>query len=481
MKYNLLEERWIPVLYHDGTWKRVGIQKALEDAARIRQIAASNPMDRVAILRFLLALLYWSRGNPPALQEKDGIAAGGGFPAEWFEKLVQWEDCFNLLGDGKRFYQNRAYSEHTPEHTTNYLIHEVPSGTNKWHFRHATDMVEGLCPSCCALGLVRLPAFATSGGKGMSLSTGKSPGINAKPPLYVIPVGRSLASTLVHSWHPAELGTPEWETPGNKLPLKGEVPLLTGLTWLPRSVWLGDPEAPESVCASCGRGDRLIRRCVFDGKGSSKAEARIWRDPHVIYDAGKDGRASCLQSGDALGATEAAASEWSKRLAAILRARHLSSEGTLWIVGFATVKNDKYLEATEYLVRRSGQSQKDDELIAVLERWQKEGANLVRRIRPRSSSRKHVEIRPAIDAIRPDVEARVSAGTRELLTGDNSAWEHAAREYRHLAKALSKSLSPGLTTHAVKRRNEIAQTRPDMRPKPPAIRHNPKDKKGSGQ
>ncbi len=47
MNYNLLDEKWIPVLYRDGTWDRVGVRKALEDAARIRQIAASNPMDRL--------------------------------------------------------------------------------------------------------------------------------------------------------------------------------------------------------------------------------------------------------------------------------------------------------------------------------------------------------------------------------------------------------------------------------------------------
>ncbi len=55
MQYNLLNEEWIPVLYHKGEWKRVGIIKALQEAGQIRQIAASNPMDRVAVLRFLLA------------------------------------------------------------------------------------------------------------------------------------------------------------------------------------------------------------------------------------------------------------------------------------------------------------------------------------------------------------------------------------------------------------------------------------------
>ena len=32
MNYNLLDEEWIPVLYHDGQWKRLGIRKVLEDA-----------------------------------------------------------------------------------------------------------------------------------------------------------------------------------------------------------------------------------------------------------------------------------------------------------------------------------------------------------------------------------------------------------------------------------------------------------------
>ena len=50
MNFNLIDEPWIPVLYHDGTWKRIGIRKALEDAGKIRQIAASNPTDRVAQL-----------------------------------------------------------------------------------------------------------------------------------------------------------------------------------------------------------------------------------------------------------------------------------------------------------------------------------------------------------------------------------------------------------------------------------------------
>jgi CRISPR type I-E-associated protein CasA/Cse1 len=188
VEYNLLEEKWIPVLWKKGISDRVGIIEALTQAGRIRQIAASNPMDRVAILRFLLALLYWCK-DPP--DDKDSVSS---FSSDWFKKLGDNKDCFNLLGDGKRFYQCNAKSGKQGKLSANYLMQEVPTGTNSWHFRHSTDKRDGLCPACCAAGLLRLPLFATSGGRG------KPPGVNQKPPVYVVPVGSSLAETLRLSW-----------------------------------------------------------------------------------------------------------------------------------------------------------------------------------------------------------------------------------------------------------------------------------------
>jgi len=106
--YNLIDEEWIPVLYQNGDYKLVGILTALTDAHKIRQIAASNPMDRVSLLRFLLAVLYWCRGNP-----KEEDKNNKQFPAEWFEKLKQHKhkEYFNLLGDGKRFYQEEGKNQ----------------------------------------------------------------------------------------------------------------------------------------------------------------------------------------------------------------------------------------------------------------------------------------------------------------------------------------------------------------------------------
>lgn len=73
--FNLLESPWIPVLWRDGCVGRVGIRCALTEAGRIRQIAASNPMDNVALLRFLLAVLMWCKSE---LDAKFGTVNGVG-------------------------------------------------------------------------------------------------------------------------------------------------------------------------------------------------------------------------------------------------------------------------------------------------------------------------------------------------------------------------------------------------------------------
>src|SRR3972149_4041641 len=449
MNYNLLEEKWIPVLWKDGNISSVGIIEALTQAGRIRQIAASTPMDRVAVLRFLLALLYWCKGSPP-----DNIT-NDSFPADWFQKLHDNRDCFNILGKGKRFYQCMPDTDN--KLSVNYLIEEIPTGIIFWHFKHATEWKDGLCLACCVMGLLRLPLFATSGGRG------KPPGINAKPPIYVIQLGSSLEETLLLSWRKvlgSNLGTPAWEKPDTQLPKKGEVPLLTGLTWLPRRVWLDNLEGPEANCISCGRKEHLIRQCVFAGIGSTKTEGdgqgRVWNDPHVIYDS-KD----VLKPSNVLGSPDAAASQWAEIMGGILRGQGDDWKSKLWVVGFSTVQNDKYLEAMECQITlpMAPDNQKHRECIEKIERWEKEGRGLGRKI-----GRSKVEGSTAIAFIRPHVEAEVSNRVGELVSGDDSAWEQAAGEYSPMMAVIARSLSPGYTTAAVQRRKHIAGIKATMQP-----------------
>ena len=241
MAYNLLDVDWIPVLYLDGRWDRVSIRGAFNDAGRIRQIAASNPMDRVVLLRFLLALLYWCRGNP---EGGPGLNSLSSFPENWFLKLDENKDHFNLFGSEKRFYQCAGAKRRC---AVTDLIQEIPTGNNFWHFRHSTDEKDGLCPACCAMGLLRLPLFSVSGLPDLKA------GINGAPPVYVVPWGKSLLETLFANWMPANnLGVPAWVQPDFSSAAAPEVPLLAGITLPSRRVWLYNPCAPSGECIGCG-------------------------------------------------------------------------------------------------------------------------------------------------------------------------------------------------------------------------------------
>ncbi len=274
MSYNLLEEKWIPVLWKDGKTNRVGIIEALTQAGRIRQVAASNPMDRVAVLRFLLALLYWCQGSPT------DKAPDGSFPRDWFKKLYDNDnkDCFNLFGK-KPFYQDREADGKAVAVT--YLLHDLPSGTNIAHFRHVRDFHEGLCLACCAMGLLRWSCFATAGTAGPGQSMTAS--VNGNTPSYSIKTGASLFDSLLLNWpgsEPVNNDVPSWKGACERTPLG----FLKGMTWQSRRVLLLLPESqinrdhPRGRCCYCGAPtDRLVKEILFR-PGWQRSSKEPWAD-----------------------------------------------------------------------------------------------------------------------------------------------------------------------------------------------------------
>ncbi len=448
--YNLLDEQWIPVLYRDGRWDRVGIRRVLEDAGRIRQIAASNPMDRVAILRFLLALLYWCKGNPP---DNECTALGESFPADWFLKADDNRECFDLLGDGKRFYQDRSTQRNR---AATDLIQEIPTGNNFCHFRHSTDKADGLCLACCATGLLRLPLFSVSG-----LPDLKS-GINGTPPIYVVPLGMSLLDTLCANWvgtH-VQLGDPAWIQADIRQTPNKDVPLLTGLTLLSRRVWLHEPSAPPSTCIGCGaKKQSLIQTCEFQTAG--KQEDDSWDDPHVIYldrTPRKSEKAPDLTAAGKFRMDR----PWPNLFARALETGKFglaNKSMSFLVVGFAThqAKNIDVWERT--IAVPQGALGHD---LALLVQWAEEGQQLEKRVK--RVVRSKTAGAAAIAVIRPHVEYKVSARASQLIAGSEADWESAADEYRLGAQMIARSLSPGFTTTAVERRRDIARMRPNMRP-----------------
>lgn len=481
--YNLLREQWIPVLRGNGATQRLGILDTLEQAHNIRQIAASNPMDRIAILRFLLSIVYWCRGNPADDSREE---LNSKFAIHWFEKLESKPFLFDLFGDSTRFCQisPTARPNAKPKYVSaNYLIHEIPTGSNFVHFRHVEDVTDGLCPACCAIGLVRLPVFATSGGRG------KPPGINSKPPCYVMPIAKTLAGTLRLLWSEAhELGTPFWEIPSFELPMNKQTPLLNGLTWTPRRVWLGTMRQDHGRCIACGAEDNLVTSCVFDGIGSQKTDEngpqRIWRDPHALYieNPNKTKDVILLSERDAFGAMDVSAGQWKILVACLLSDGRLlnnlrekivngqiSPEDVhLLGVGFSTVKNDKYLEVKEYRINPGDlMATEAENFMRSISQWDEEFRKFPKKLVSKSPYvflRSEIEARTAGSLIRPNVESRLSSLMCDSPMTRSDFWPKALVEHDIMMNALSQAYAQGFTTDAIERRAQIANLRPDMNP-----------------
>jgi len=449
VNYNLLDEKWIPALYNNGINKRVNLMEALMQASRIREIASANPMDRVAILRFLLALLYWCKGNPPDAEDE---IARGPFPRDWFKKLDDNKDCFDLLGDGKRFYQDLTAKRPRP---ATVLIQELPAGHNFWHFKHSTDNKSGLCSACCATGLLRLPLFAVS-----SLSGPGEPnlmaGINGVPPVYAAPWGKSLLETLRANWTACgNIGEPSWGRYRATQEPDADVPLLTGLTLLPRRVFLHDPIKTGYACAGCAARELpLILGCEYQTAG--KQENAKWNDPHALYSG--SGPRKAMRAADLTASGRFRLDRpWADLLVRILETRKPTA---LLVVGFATNKA-KNIDVWECTIDIPPTTSVQEVAPALARKWQLEGRVLEEEIKKVTRSKgKGAAI---IAALRPTVESSVSEKVGELISQDSDAWEQATHDYSPMMAAVARSLSPGYTIAALQRRRQIANVKPDMR------------------
>ncbi len=266
--YNLMEENWLSVLYRDGRPATLNLIEVMEQAHSL-QLAYSNPMDRVSVFRFILALLYWCYDKT-----KIDMPDNNNLPTQWITFLTDNRGYFDLLGDGPRFYQDIKVRHMRP---STDLLHEVPTGNNFAFFNHTIDYISGFCLPCCVLGLLRFTIYAASGRPDLKSS------INGMPPFYVIPWGDCLLETIKLNWAPSgPMGDPAW-VDNTVDPKITPTPLLVGLTALARRSRLHEPVAGDAACAACGgRGSMLIYSCDYQTAGDITNPA--WIDPHICYD-----------------------------------------------------------------------------------------------------------------------------------------------------------------------------------------------------
>jgi hypothetical protein len=397
--FNLVRDPWLRALMRTGGVQEFALPDVFRHAGEIHSLAYANPMDRYSVFRFLLALLYWAEGNPPPGSAPDA--------AEVLKRVAQHiEDNpqhFELFGPEPRFYQLPPLKGSKSVDVIGRLFHEIPTGTNIAHLRHVWAEPVGICAACCALGLLRLPNFTTMGGSGYS------PGLAGAPPLRRLPWGSTLAQTLLSNWQRADnLGEPAWVAPEPEI--EGEIPLLVGLTWLPRRVWLCDPEQGEERCSLCARKAPLVKRCHYEpGK---KQSAAGWTEAHTVYDRNK----KVVYAGEPLGNSETASSAWRWIFDAPPAEQCAAVEGEMpsagqpaeraWLIALAS-NQAKYLHLIDGLLPRGVAVA---ELAAKLQKAV--GANSL--LRPRNFLLIHPLIRVS-DKQRKDMPAPLTAYVKRVV------------------------------------------------------------------
>lgn len=169
MPYNLIDERWIPVRFRDGTSGLIAPWELTrtEEGRRPVALDAPRPDFNGALIQFLIGLVQtafapkhermWRRrlANPPE-------------PDELREAFARYKPAFNLDGHGPRFMQDAEELDANRLPIANLLI-DSPTGKtlddNNDHFvKDRSDW--GFSRPTAAMALLALQLNAPSGGQG---------------------------------------------------------------------------------------------------------------------------------------------------------------------------------------------------------------------------------------------------------------------------------------------------------------------------
>lgn len=290
--FNLWRDPWIRALDENGARVELGIYDLLVRAHELRALYDPSPLTVAGTHRLLTAVLQ-AIYDPWDLAEIAEVLEAGQFDRGKLDAFgAQHGPRFSLFDPAAPFMQTSdapAVLDKSAKKTVAYLVAEVPSGTNRTHFHHITDADHQLCPACCSRALVTIPTFASSGGAGIK------PSINGVPPIYLLPIGDTLAQTLTLS-----LTTPGFQPKiaagdratiaawnGATTVLKNAETIAVGylesLIFPARRMRLQLVES-AARCTRCGAAtDIWVSDILFEMGISRPKGSELWKDPFAAF------------------------------------------------------------------------------------------------------------------------------------------------------------------------------------------------------
>jgi CRISPR system Cascade subunit CasA len=193
-RYNLIDEKWIPVRFPDGTRDELGISETLLQSKEIAAIEDPSPLVVAALHRFLLAVLYRALEGPTDIEQAKQLFREG-LPANKITTYLDtWKPRFCLFDDKYPFGQIPTFEPKTWRSWT-AIAAEHNADNAKVLFDHMTVSRSGsISAAAAARWLVATHTFAVSAGKSELAHTGTAPSAGSA---MVIPHGSNLSDTLI--------------------------------------------------------------------------------------------------------------------------------------------------------------------------------------------------------------------------------------------------------------------------------------------
>lgn len=192
-RFNLIDEKWIPVRFSHGSRDELGIRETLLRSKEIAAIEDPSPLVVAALHRFLLAVLYRALEGPTDIDQAKELFRDG-FPGEKISAyLEKWRDRFFLFDVKYPFGQVPTFEPKKWRAWTALAV-EYNADTAKVLFDHTSEEEPGsIRPAAAARWLLATQTFAVSTGKSEVSHTGKAPSAGS---MMVIPIGLNFQDTL---------------------------------------------------------------------------------------------------------------------------------------------------------------------------------------------------------------------------------------------------------------------------------------------
>jgi len=267
-RYNLIDEKWIPVRFRHGTRAELGIRETLLRSREIAAIEDPSPLVVAALHRFLLAALYRALEGPTDIDQAKALFKAG-LPAEKIKGyLEKWRHRFWLFDESYPFGQIPTF-EPKGWRAWSVLAAEHNADNAKVLFDHLDVDAPGSISAAAAIRwILATQTFSVSSGKSELSHTGTAPSATAA---MVLPLGRDLQDTLIFAL-----------VPQNREVIAGDLPLWERL--------------PESV-------DRLKERC--ERATSGLADRYTWRSRSIRLEEDESGRIGRLAFASGVGCSSA--------------------------------------------------------------------------------------------------------------------------------------------------------------------------------